>query len=327
MNNSKSTRTLATGAIIFAILLLAMNAYQWYSNTQLKTTNQRYETEMIQLEKVQAELDQAFQSSLQSLEEMRSDNKELNSLIESQKRELKAQKDKINNLIWTKRELTKAKEEIQKLNNQAANYVAEINRLKEENTLLANNNVQLQEENTVLSQQIVAEIEEKNALAAEKEEISAMTEELSKTNEKLNTKVDMANAIKINFMKVQGYEDKESGKKRKKSRAKNINMFEICFTTETNMVTPAGEKEFFVRIIDPLGETVMDDLQSGVLENKLDGTKVRYSNSGYITYNNEDTDACMEWKLPVEKNLMKGVYDIIIYNNGFPVGQGDFKLK
>lgn len=324
MESNKSSN-LTTFAIIGALLLLALNGYQWYNNTQLKTSNLQFEAEMMDLQKAQADLDQAFQSSMESLEEMRSDNKELNNLIESQKKELKSQKDKINELIWTKRELSKAKEEIQNLNNQAANYVAEISRLKEENTQLASSNVRLRDENNVLSQQVVAEIEQKNALAEEKAELTEVKAQLTKSNEKLSSKVDMANAIKINFLKVQGYKKNDDGKKRKKRRARNINMLEVCFTTETNLVTPSGEKEFQFRIIDPLGETLVDDMGSGITENKLDGSQVRYTKSGVIEYNNTDTNACLEWDLA--DKLPKGEYQIEMYNNGFLVGNGDFKLK
>lgn len=325
MNNGNSSNKINLWLIIGMLLLLGLNGYQWYRNSLLSTQNLRYETEMLDLQKAQADLDAAFESSLQSLEEMRSDNKELNNLIESQKRELKSQKDKINNLIWTKRELSKAREEIQNLNNQAANYVAEIARLKEENSALAGNNATLRNENNVLSQQITAEINEKKAIAAEKAELAVAKQELTVTNKKLSSKVDMANAIKINYLKVQGYKVKDNGKRRKKRRARNINMLEICFTTETNLVTAAGDKEFQFRIIDPLGETLLDDLNAGVLENKLDGTKVRYTTLGTISYNNEDTNACMEWN--VDNSLSKGKHKVEMYNNGFLVGTGDFNIK
>ena len=43
------------------------------------------------------------------------DNKELNQLIDSQKLSLQEQKEKINNLIWSKRELGKARKEMKAL--------------------------------------------------------------------------------------------------------------------------------------------------------------------------------------------------------------------
>jgi myosin heavy subunit len=322
----KSKNNLAAWAIIAIIALIGLNGYQWFSNSQLKTQNIRHETELVELEKVQAELDQDFNNALESLEDMRGDNKELNNLIESQKTELRSQKDKINNLIWTKRELKKAKEEIANMNSQAAQYVAEVSKLREENVLLTANNTQLTQRNATLSEQYQNEQRAKREIEEARAVLAAEKERLSKTNEELDVKVDMANAIKINFMKVQGYKQNKEGKRKKKKRAKDINVIEVCFTTETNMVTSAGPKEFQIRLIDPVGETVArEDMGSGVLTNKLDNTQVRYTASGIVDYNNEDTEGCVAWNFA--DRLPKGLYDVEIYNNGFNVGKGTYKMK
>jgi myosin heavy subunit len=323
---SKSKNNLSAMAIIAIIALIGLNGYQWFSNSQLKTQNIRQETELVELEQVQAELEQDYTAALEGLEDMRSDNNELNSLIESQKVELKSQKDKINNLIWTKRELNKAKEEIANMNTQAAQYVAELAQLRDENAMLMASNTQLKQQNSSLNTQYLNEQTAKKEIEAARAVLAVEKERLAKKNEVLDTKVDMANAIKINFMKVQGYQLKDNGKKKKKSRAKSINLVEVCFTTETNLVTPSGPKEFQIRLIDPLGETVArEDMGSGVLTNKLDNTQVRYTSTGVIDYNNEDTEGCIEWR--VNDRLPKGMYDVEIYNNGFKVGNGNYKMK
>lgn len=322
----KSKNNLAAWAIIAIIALIGLNGYQWFTNSQLKSQNIRQESELVELETVQAELDQDYNNALESLEDMRGDNKELNNLIESQKTELRSQKDKINNLIWTKRELKKAKVEIANMNSQAAQYVAEVSKLREENEMLAANNTQLSQQNATLSQQYQNEQRAKKEIEEARAVLAAEKERLSKTNEELDVKVDMANAIKINFMKVQGYKQNKEGKRKKKKKAKDINVIEVCFTTETNMVTSAGPKVFQIRLIDPVGETVArEDMGSGVLTNKLDNTQVRYTASGIVDYNNADTDGCVVWSFVDQ--LPKGLYDVEIYNNGFNVGKGTYKMK
>ena len=319
MSNTQSKQNFTAVAVVTIIGLLGLNGYQWYSNSKLSMTNQQLQTQHIELEKVQAELDQDYQAALESLEEMRGDNQQLNALIESQKSELKAQKEKINDLIWTKRELDKAKEELKSLNSNVTRYLAEIQSLKEENKLLTDDNVRL-------NQRIDAEVREKEEILMAKESLAAEKENLAKTNETLGSKVDMANAIKINFLEVKGYEIKKDGKLKEKSKAKDINMLRVCFLTETNKVTPSGSKKFFVRIINPQGETIaVEDKGSGVLTNKMDNTQVRYTTSGDIVYKNEDTNACIDWTL--DDKLPKGNYNIEMYNNGYPVGKGAFVLK
>ncbi len=322
--NSKNK--LAVWAIIAIIGLLGLNGYQWFTNSQLETQNIRHENELVELEKVQAELEQDYSAALESLEDMRGDNNELNSLIESQKTELKSQKSKINNLIWTKRELNKAKEEIANMNAQVAQYVQEVSKLREENRTLLANNSQLKQQNTSLNIQYVNEQKSKKEIEKARVVLAVEKEKLAKTNEELDVKVDMANAIKINFLKVQGYQIKKNGKRKKRKKAKDIDVVEVCFTTETNMVTAPGVKQFQIRLINPLGETVAREvIGSGILTNKLDNTQVRYTTSGKIDYNNEDTNGCIEWV--VSDKLPKGMYDVEIYNNDFLVGKGNYKIK
>ena len=140
MNTTQSKQNFTAIAITVIIALLGLNAYQWYVNSKLSNASKTQQTEMMELQKVQEELDQDYQTALESLEEMRGDNAQLNALIDSQKSELKTQKDKINNLIWTKKELDKAKSEIKNLNSNVVKYLADIQQLKEENKLLSDNN-------------------------------------------------------------------------------------------------------------------------------------------------------------------------------------------
>jgi len=319
MSTTQTKQNFTAIAITIIIALLGLNAYQWYVNSKLSGTNQVQETEMMELQKVQAELDQDYQTALESLEEMRGDNAQLNALIDSQKSELKTQKDKINNLIWTKKELEKAKIELKSLNSNVTKYLADIQQLKEENKILTDNNSQL-------TLRVEEEIKAKDEIIQAKNALSEEKENLSKTNVALGTKVDMANAIKINFMEVKGYEIKDDGKLKEKSKAKDVEMLRVCFLTETNMVTSSGQKKFFIRIINPQGETIaIEDSGSGVLTNKLDNSQVRYTTSGEINYNNEDTNACIDWTL--SEKFSKGDFKIEMYNNGFLVGKGQFKLK
>jgi len=319
MSTTQSKQNFTAIAIAIIIALLGLNAYQWYVNSKLSSANSTQQSEMVELQKVQEELDQDYQTALESLEEMRGDNAQLNTLIDNQKSELKTQKDKINNLIWTKKELDKAKAELKTLNVNVAKYLADIQQLREENKLLTTDNQQL-------TLRVEEEIKAKEEVIQAKNTLSSEKESLSKSNAALGTKVDMANAIKINFMEVKGYEIKKDGKLKERNKAKDVQMLRVCFLTETNMVTSSGQKKFFIRIINPQGETIaIEDQGSGVLTNKLDNSQVRYTTSGEINYKNEDTNACIDWTL--SEKLVKGDYKIEMFNNGFQVGKGSFLLK
>ncbi|MDA9333051.1 hypothetical protein N9Q80_03030, partial [Saprospiraceae bacterium] len=287
--------------------------------SQLKQDTANQKTELIELEKIKTELDQDYKAAIEGLDELRGDNEELNQLIDSQKLSLQGQKEKINNLIWSKRELGKARKEMKALKDQAQQYIKELIKLRDDNQFLTSSNTQLKEEKEALNQLYAEIAQAREILIVEKEEII-------KEKAILSGKVDIAEAIKINYMEVQGYQVKDDGKTKKKNKAKNINMLRTCFLTETNVVAQGGEQEFYIRIIDPVGETITDSNDGvGVLTNKLDSTQVMYTTSGSIDYQNEDTRGCIS--LSLSEKLTKGIYDVEIYNNGFMVGKGDFKLK
>ena len=316
---STKSNNLLSYALIGIILLLGLNGYQLYINSQLKQDTANQKMELIELEKIKTELDQDYKAAIEGLDELRGDNEELNQLIDSQKLSLQGQKEKINNLIWSKRELGKARKEMKALKDQAEQYIKELTKLRDDNQLLTSSNTQLKKEKEALNQLYAEIAQAREILIVEKEEII-------KEKAILSDKVDIAEAIKINYMEVQGYQVKDDGKTKKKNKAKNINMLRTCFLTETNVVAKGGEQEFYIRIIDPVGETITDSNDGvGVLTNKLDSTQVMYTTSGSIDYQNEDTRGCIS--LSLSEKLTKGIYDVEIYNNGFMVGKGDFKLK
>ena len=323
--STRKSNNLLNYALIGMILLLGLNGYQWYINSQLKQDTANQKTELVELEKIRTELDQDYKAAIEGLDELRGDNKELNQLIDSQKLSLQEQKEKINNLIWTKRELGKAREEMKALKDQAERYIVELTKLRDDNQLLASSNTQLREEKEALNLLYAEEQRAKAEIAQARAVLAAEKEEIIKEKAVLSSKVDIAEAIKINYMEVQGYQVKDDGKTKEKSKAKDINMLRTCFLTETNIVASTGEQKFYIRIIDPVGETVADESKSGVLTNKLDETQVMFTTSGSMDYQNEDTRGCIS--LSLGEKLVKGIYDVEIYNNGFMVGKGDFKLK
>lgn len=301
------------------MLMLGLNGYQWFENNKLKKAFTHQTSEFEEVKLVSAQLDKDYETAIESLEEMRGDNIELNELIDNQKTELAAQKKKIKQLIWTKRELKKAKKEIVSINELKDQYIAEVNQLKAKIENLELDNGTLRDKNTELVGTI-AEEQEAKALVIEAKDV------LTKENKGLNKQVDMANAIKVNFMEVTGYKENSSGKLKKKRRAKNIHILRTCFRTETNMVTPGGQKNFKIRIVDPLGTTLYNEqLGSGTVTDKLSGHPVKYTLSGDIQYDNEDTNACIDYR--PSNPLARGEYTVEMFNNGFLVGKGNFKLK
>lgn len=323
--SSKSNSSSILG-IILILALLALSGYLWMNNSKLKTDLKKQQSQYLDLEKANEELEFNYTAKLEELEGLRGDNQELNSKIDLQVAELAKQKRKISGLIWTQKELGKAREEMVSLNTQANQYIAEITKLKAANQQLTAQNSELNEANTELTEEVAVNQKRIANLDSARAILVSETEELGANNQMLSTKVDMAEAIKINFLEVKGYDVKDEGKLSQKKRAKRVELLRTCFKTETNLVTKAGPEDFYVAYTGPTGETLyVEDLGSGILTDKLTGKEVRYTASGTIDYNNEDLSACLDWR-PNFK-LGSGIYKVDIYNNGFQVGKGEFKLK
>jgi len=296
------------------------------SNSSLKSELSEKKQAFLELEKIHTELEQNYESKVQDIEALRGDNQQLNELIDSQKEELAKQKKRISGLIWSERELGKARTEMANLSKMADQYILEINQLKASNTSLTEANSTLTSQNNTLNAEALINRKKINNLDSVKTVLASQSEELSKSNNKLSVKVNMAESIKINWLEVKGYDVKDDGSVKEKSRAKKVELLRTCFKTETNLISPAGEKEFFIRYTSPSGEVLyVEELGSGSITNKLNGDTERYTAAGTVTYNNDELDACLDWR-PNFK-LIKGNYKVEIFENGFNVGNGTFKLK
>ncbi len=323
---SPKSNNLSMIGIIGLIVLLGAVGLLLVNNSSLKKELKEKKSDFLELEKVHTELDQNYEAALQDLEDLRGDNQELNDLIDTQKEELAKQKKRISGLIWSERELGKAKTELDNLNKMAEQYLAEINSLKENNANLMAENENLSSENQNLNQELRVNKERVSNLDSMQRILVATTEELSEDNQMLTGKVDIAEAIKINYIEVKGLDDKGEGNFKEKGRAKKVDVLRTCFTTETNVVTAAGDKEFFIRFTAPAGEVLyVEELGSGVLTNKMTNEKVRYTTSGVVNYNNDEKTACIDWR--PNFGLSSGTYQVALFQNGYNVGNGSFRLK
>lgn len=313
----------ASGVAIGLLLLIC--AYLGYQNSQLKKAKTATQSELTEMQKVHQELETDYQAALQSIESLRSDNQEMNALIENQKQELLAQKNKINNLIWTKRELDKAKTEIAKLTELGNTYVAELEELKAANAQLASENAQLTTNVANLTQDLSTEKQLTSQLTETKNTLLSEKEDLTSRNSALQERVTIGSAIKINWMSFNGGDVNDKGEFKTRKRSKKMDVLRTCFRTESNPVVKPGQETFMIRIINANGETLAaEDLGSGMIEDRMSGKSVKYTMKGMLDYANKDTEACMDWNPNFE--VSKGEYTVEIYNKGYKVGSGSFKI-
>ncbi len=323
--SSNPSRNIAIFSIT-ALILLALAGYLFYQNAQLRKEIVRINQEYSDLQGINVQLDEEFQSAQQQLEALKGDNIELNKLIDEQIAKLEEQKNQIAILVQKNRNFEEAQKEIDELRATVEQYVEEINLLKEENTFLTEENRSLKTQTDSLSVAYANSQQENQALLTQQEILTEEAEKLSQENTELNIKVMESSRIEVNNINVQGYSTKESGREVRRRRADNVEKLNICFVPEVNQLAAEGDEEFFVRILNPRGETIsVESAGSGVLTLLKTNTQVPYSTKQTIAYKHNQQEICLVWspEVPFEE----GLYAVEIYNKGFPVGHTTFKLR
>lgn len=327
MSSSKDSKQKLTAvAAVVIVALLGLNAFLIYNNNQQKSENEALTVKLDEAKLLEAEIEKQYYDALTELEAMRGKEENLNALIDQQKEELLDQKKKLAGSIRTKKDLKAAQKQLADLRTQVDQYIADINTLKEENALLTDANSQLTQEKSMLEGEVSKERQMNEELTTAKTVLISEKEALQTEKEALDKTVYFASVIKVNNIGVTGFKEKSSGKKKKKKYAKNVDYLEICFDATKNEVTEHGLEQFFVRIINPLGETLaIEDLGSGITTNTKTGEEIRYTKIKELDYNNEQMRACFLWD--PNTSFDKGAYEVEVFNKGYLAGTGSFNLK
>ncbi|MEK7253230.1 MAG: hypothetical protein AAB316_00670 [Bacteroidota bacterium] len=315
----KSNRSqYAIAGVIGAVLLIIVGVLA-YSNMKKTDQLETVTTEKTESTNLQTELDNQYQSAIAELESLKSDNDELNKLIEAQKDDLQKQKTRITALIKEGKQLDQVRREIASMKTQGEQYVAEIEKLKAENTQLSEAKVKLTSERDTLSTHIERRTKEIETLTAEKTTLTAETEELSKS-------VKIGSVVQVRDVRVEGLKVRNNGKTDDKKRAKKVDMLKVCFTTIGNDVVAPGVEQFHVRILNPAGETLsIESLGSGKIVNEKTGEETPFTQFAETEYANDEQNLCLLWNPDI--SFSSGKYIVEVYNKGFLAGKGDFELK
>lgn len=329
--SKKTSQRLTAFAIVMILALLAGNAYLLFTKVEQEKLIEKQNSELIEGKNLYVDLEKEYYQSLGDLEEMKSNNKDLNQLIDNQKDDLRDQKNRIAGLIEdaknSKNNYEVARDEIRKLREQTNQYLAQIASLQRQNTDLKNVNYDLNNDKTILTKEVIQVKDEKEKLEAIKTSLTEKNVGLESEKEALIKKVDIASMIRVHNISGYGFKITNSGKMNEKSKAKYVDGVSVCFNILPNDLITKSNEEFFVRIINPIGETMaIEDLGSGVLTESRSSEKVRYTISQNVDYDQKEVNKCVRWA-PDQESFAPGTYKIEVYNKGYLAGTGDFVLK
>lgn len=322
-SSTSNNKNLTIGAIVVLALL---SIFLLFRNYSLNKSNSGLEEQFSETTKLKEELNNQYNDALAELQELHGSNEELNALIEQQKDDLTAQKDKIESLLGVKGNLNKARKELKSLKAKMDSYREEINQLRAQNEELVATNTNLTDQNSSLQTNLESERINSAELSSERAMLISDKERLSEERSRLSKKVNIASVIKVENIEAGGYKIRSTGKAVKKKFAKNVSELHVCFSLTENNITEAGVENFMIRILSPRGETIaVDDLGSGVFMSQATNEDIRFTKIAEVDYENKAENTCIKWT--PGKAFDKGTYKVEIYNKGYLAGNTTFVLK
>jgi len=272
------------------IILLAVSAiiniYQWQNNNSVI---EGYEVKTDSLMSAKMDIEKELGETYQELNQYKGINERLDSLLAEANTNIDEQKARIEKMMKNEKNSAslnkKLKAELQELKKLRDEYLEKIDQLLVEN----------------------------EQLKKEKVELTTTVENLSKN---LETTVNTASVLKSEYLKVKAYKKRGSDKYSETAMAKRTNKMEVCFSVLDNKIAKAGEKEVYLRIVEPGGKT-MGARSEGSRTFKMmnSGEEVQYTSTLKMNYDNNRQDLCLKWE-ESERLFAPGTYVIEVYVDG-----------
>ncbi len=298
--NSKNAIIAILGACI-----LGLGAYVVIDKNNTGETIHQQESQIVKVSDEKSSIQKSFDESLSRLDSMATVNTDLNKELTVKQKDIAKAKSEIRSILNKKNatagELSRAKTLIASLNEKIASYEQDIAKLTQENETLNGEKVVLTQEKEQITQDLTAVTEVK--LNLEKE-------------------VDVASTLNASNIVITPVNVKGNGKEKVSTTAKRVDKILVNFDV-TNRIAAPGATDVYVIVVGPDGKPV---------------------SSGAETFTTrEEGDKNYTAKLPVEietakkKNVefsfapgtdfQQGSYKIMIYQNGFLIGEGVKELK
>ncbi|MGZ3750465.1 MAG: hypothetical protein ACXVB0_12650 [Mucilaginibacter sp.] len=285
--------------IVVVLALLGTDVYLYLqknkSDTKIVYQDDERNRLKIELDSLEAQIEQVNTGKAKMSTEMRAKNDSLQAKIKVLRQELAKGK-------LTAAELGKAQEDVKQLRYFVTKYTADIEELKKQNTSLTS---------------------ERDTLKTNLATVSDKATTLQKQNQDLDTKVKIAQALKLGSASVVAYKVKSSGKEVEVTRASPAKKIKINFNIASNTLADKALHDVYVRIIDPTGNLITDG-NSGTFS--ADGQDLQYTYKTSIDFKDDGITYTIDWVNP--NPFQKGSYTVLLYSDGSNMGKSTaFALK
>lgn len=294
MENQKSNSSLKAIIVVLAILLVGSLIFMY----KMSLDKDEVKSELDKTITTKSELEAELKDKIASYDAAIAENTGLKS-------ELEAERAKVVDLLA---EVEKSKGDAASLRRFKNDYI----KLKREHDALIAENNKLKEENATLTTQ-------RDSTMTALDESKKFNDTLVNQNENLSKTVEKAQKLTILNLKTQPYKERSSGKLVQTDKARRVDKIKISFTIAANEVAPAGNRTYYVQVIDP--------------KNNVIGEKATEVFGDYTLTYSFITNAIFENKtitvdeLISGKDFAKGLYHVNIFDKGQMMANTTFNLK
>ncbi|UJH67143.1 hypothetical protein [Allomuricauda sp. SCSIO 65647] len=278
------------GVILLGTIIYTVSLYQDKKKTTQQLTEEK-ELVVEDLNSLKSEYDKAILESNATNEELVAARDNIAKYIDS----VKTMKADISSLSRYRRQVSILKEEREKL-------LKQVDSLTQSNTLLAM---------------------ERDSTYTELEKQTVFNDSLVVQNTQLADAVERGSALNLSTFSVDAVKERSSGKLVSTSRAKATDKFKVCFTVADNVIAEAGDREFFIEVLDPQGNV----LGESFTKSDEEGASITYSKGTNFYYENNSLDVCDYINKP-SGDFQKGNYMVNVYDDKLKLlGTSKFTLK
>lgn len=195
-------------------------------------------------------------------------------------------------------------------------YRRQVSVLKAEREQLLKQVDSLTQSNSMLAMQ-------RDSTFVELEKQTVFNDSLVVSNTQLADAVERGAALNLSSQSIDAVKERNSGKLVSTARAKATDKFKVCFTIADNVIAEAGDREFFIEVLDPQGNT----LGEGMTATNDNGGSISYTKGTSFYYENSSLDVCDYINKPAG-DFQKGNYMVNVYDDGLKLlGTSKFTLK
>ncbi|NGM60649.1 hypothetical protein G5B30_01845 [Sphingobacterium sp. SGG-5] len=285
--------------IIAIVALLLTNVYFY---VKFKSSGEKLYTIALQKENLQIEIDR-IEAELDNIQrEGETMGSEDIVLSEQKVREgianLRSNLDVAN---LSEDRLADLKSEVRLLKNSVSDLKVRIEELNLQNELLQKENEELN--STVNSQ-------------------TDKVQTLERSNRALREKVGVASSIKVSNMVINGVEIKRRGNREIETKARRVDELQIQFSIADNPLATKGNKDIYIRIVDPNGNLIVKE------ENifQVNNDDLQYTFKETIRFTNNGEEYEFLWNNN-NQGFRKGAYTVLLYADNAIMGRASIVLK